>query len=402
MTMCSRLISATTVACVLTVVSGFAGADAPNRQAAVGGSVKQAFGTIAEGYRSNRESFSAFSCRFKWTYGTARSIEAARRGELDDKLEHDGVWIVHDQRMRYDLVCRSVNLGDEFSRAAKVAGDAKGSAVVQARGLEQFYLKNDRIRARQSKVIKMVSLYSLDARDSGINVTPFTLGVMGENGIGSPAEILKEVVDGTLSGQYTGAVEEGGKPLAELAVGRKGEPLRWYYRFDPERGYLPMHFWTTDPKSGKTRYEAFILEARNSGIGRWFPTRAIVVMGDKDAPWPKPVRYLHVTELKCEPPDSKDFFLDIASGTRVVVWPSKAVINVRENSRVYESQLQSLVQRATERQAAREREQHGEDIGTATPVSGGWPIGRIIILNAALLLTLLAVFVWRRYTMPTR
>jgi hypothetical protein len=394
----TRILLASVVGCVLAGLSGASeGGDAANRQTAPGDAAKKALGAIA-GYRTNRESFTAFSCRFKWAYGTARSIEAARRGELDDKLEHDGLWLVDGQRVRYDLVCTSVNLGDGFNRAANNARGAKG-AVVQTRGVEHFYLKNDRIRARQSKIIKTINLFPVEMPDDGIDVTPFSLGVMGGNEILNPAALLQDVVDGRVSGQFTDAIEEHGRPLAAIAAEGKGERARWDYRLDPGRGYLPMHFWKSDPNTGKTYYEAFVLEAKDCGSSRWFPTRAIVVMGDRDAPWPKRVREMHVTELKLEPPDSKDFFLDLSSGTRVVDSRLKNVFTMPDDTRVYESQLESLVERAAEHRAAREQ---ARQVGIAMTLSGRWPLRRLLLINGIVIALLAAAVIWRKYKMPTR
>jgi hypothetical protein len=406
--MSTRIVFGAAVGCVVIAFLRSARGDdipptKPKTEATAGDTAKEVFGTIAEGYRTNRESFSAFSCRFKWTYGTARSIEAARHGQLEDKLEHDGLWLVDGQRVRHELVCTSLNLNEAFSQAAKSAQGAHGAVVAQSRGLQHFYLKNDRVRAHQSKIMRCINLVPVDLEDGiGVRITPFSLGVMGEDERFSPAALLTGVVHGDVTGHFNGLVEDNGTPLVSLTVENASEKARVDYRFDPERGYLPVHLWKSDPTTGKCYDETFILEARNCGSARWFPTRAIVVE-DKDAPWPKSVRELRVTDLTLGPQGGKEFFLDATAGTRVLIAHSAiSAFKVQQDVRINESQLESLVQRAAEHRAAREQSRKAEAFSSTAPISGGWPIRRVLFINGIVVTSLVAVFIWRKYKMRIR
>jgi hypothetical protein len=357
--MIQKAIVACSLVCGLLSMSAGAGHgaadDAAQKKAAGERKAQDIFRVIAEGYRTNRESFTAFSCRFKWTFGKAQSLEDARLGKFQDVCEHDGLWLVDGQRTRYDLICTTVNLAQEFDRAraeyGKTAG-AKREGMIQLRGHEYFYLKNELWRARQSKVIKCVTLVPLGVEDQvGTDPTPFSLGVMGGNEELSPAALLKRVVEGQMIGRFDGTVVEGGRTLLAVSWGNKGERLRLSHRFDPERGYLPVRIWDSDPATAKIYYEAFILDAKNCGSGRWFPMRSIVVKGGVSGRWPKRVRETRVTDLKLERPDGKEFYLDVPARTQVVIVDSPNFFNIKKDTRVHESQLESLAQQAIEHHA---------------------------------------------------
>jgi hypothetical protein len=251
MAMIRKTIVACSLACgllsMLTGTGSCAADDATHKKAAAESKAPDIFRVISEGYRTNRESFTAFSCRFKWTIGKAQSLEDARLGKLDDVCGHDGLWLVDGERTRYELICTTVNLAQEFDRARaeyRKAARAKRTRGITLRGQEYFFLKNELWRARQSKLIKSVNLVPLDVEDPvGTHITPFALGVMGGNEELSPAVLLKGVVEGQSLGRFDGTVEEGGKRLLAVSWERKGEHLRRTHRFDPEQGYLPLRFW---------------------------------------------------------------------------------------------------------------------------------------------------------------
>jgi hypothetical protein len=372
--------------------------DAAQEAAGSEGNAKDIFGAIAEGYRANRESFTEFSCRFKWRNGKARSLEDARNGKLEQVLEHDGLWIVDGLRTRYQFVCSSVNLSQEFDRAVVARRKTPGiTREISLPGQEYFYLKNGTMRAHQSKIIKSLNLIPLETEDpAGIQVTPFALGLMGGDEVLGPSAILKGVVDGHFIGRFDGTVEEAGKPLLAVSRGYKGEGLRTSYRFDPERGYLVVHFWDSDPHSGKRNYEAFMVEAKDCGSGRWFPMRSIVVPGEENEPWPRRVKEMRVTELTLGRPADQDFVLDVPAGTQVTIVHTSNSVNIEHDTRVHESELESLAQRAIEHRALLGERRKARLAGESLSAPQGWSTRSLVTINIVLITALFGVFIVRR------
>jgi hypothetical protein len=321
------------------------------------GELKESCRSLGEGYRVNREGFSALTCRFAWRCGTANSLEDAQRGQLVDPIEHAGLWIVDGERVRYELSCTSPDLqgkAPQARRAVTVAG-MRVPKNVDVAGIECFFLKSATYRAHQSKLLKGVSLIPPDIQEvSGVLLTPFSLGFMGRDERFSPANLLKGVAEGRCSGRIDGIVEQKGRSLVGISVGEeKGAPPLRGFQLDPGRGFLPMHWWDTDADTGERLYEESTLAVKDCGAGRWFPMRSIVVLGGKDAPWPRSVQEVRVTELKLERPASTEFHLDLAAGTSIKIVRSSNFMRLPAATRIYDTDLESLAQRVIQASKAR-------------------------------------------------
>jgi hypothetical protein len=304
----------------------------------VGQDIKTVCRTIADGYRANRTSFGAFTCRFTFKWGQAATLDDAKIGKIESTVEADGLWIVDGPRTRYLLVTTSVKprKGPEPVEQRNVREHQV--TVVATPGVQESYLQNKDVRAQQSG--RFIRLSPARGKEDMPHITPFSLGVMGGD-----ATLLGRVADGRDNAHVDGTVEENGKSLLALSCGPKGRPARLIYRFDPKRGYLPVHFWNVDPDSGKRKFEASLLELKDCGSGRWIPLRGIVVSGTKDDPWPRRVREMRVTQLKLERPDENDFALDVPSGTRFFDSISRQQTVIQVATRLHESELNSVFDR---------------------------------------------------------
>jgi hypothetical protein len=225
--------------------------------------------------------------------------------------------------------------------------------MLELNGTEEHYLSNDRIRAHQSRLIHAMNLLPAEQDDqAGIQVTPFSFGVMGADEQLNPGRLLKRVVDGQGAGTYEGTVNEEQRTLVAVSLG-PGGGTNQYYRFDPDRGYLATHFWRSNPESGKISFEVFVLEAKKCGSGRWFPMLSIVVQGGVDGPWPKTVKEIRVSELSLEKPNADDFCLDVAAHTRVAFANGTSFVTIAENKRVDGAALEALAQQLLDKQNGR-------------------------------------------------
>jgi hypothetical protein len=95
--------------------------------------------------------------------------------------------------------------------------------------------------------------------------------------------------------------------------------------------------------------------------------RSIVVQGGANGRWPKVVKEMRVTELKLERPEAKAFYLDVPAGTQVLILGSQNSVKIKADTRVHESQLESLAQQAIENRAMWLELKRARDAGMVLP-----------------------------------
>jgi hypothetical protein len=290
---------------------------------------------IVDGCRANRDSLGPFTCRFKYKTGKAASLDDAKNGKIESTLEADGLWIVDGPRTRYLLVTTSVKPRKLGAPVVERGLGGQPVTRVETAGIQESYLENKDVRARQSG--RLIKLSPAMGKEAEPDITPFSLGM--NSGL---TTLWQRVADGRDDAHVDRTIEENGKSLLALSWGPKGQPPRLLYQVDPKRSYLPIHFGAVDPASGKWSIEASILELKDCGSGGWFPMRGLVISGAKDDPWPRGVRELRVTELKLERPDDQEFALDVPAQTRIFDSISRQQTVIGTKTQLHESQLTSF------------------------------------------------------------
>ena len=81
------------------------------------------FAAASEGYRSNREAFEFFSCRYIVSNGKAKSIQDAMDGKFIDLVAAEHRWLVNKKNVKYEVT------GDQTLLAAAFAKPRVGNTI---------------------------------------------------------------------------------------------------------------------------------------------------------------------------------------------------------------------------------------------------------------------------------
>jgi len=328
---------------------------------------EDALGYMAEGYFSNRVAFSHVRCRFRVIRGTAATVQDAMEGKLKDPIRFDGLWLVREDKMLFQLKCDPVVLKrgleqarievqEKLSKMRKEAGPSPGlrggeGFSVTVPCANQEVLKFGGRALSHSAEIAGANLFVEDTPPPEIRETPFGMNVMGPDEAHSPGSLIQKAMkkNGLFTARFEGTDKVRGVETLVAGVEDK-VGNRWKFYLDPRRGFVPLLYWMSIPPAGKKLQQADVLEIRACSQGRWFPLRSVVIH-DSDDPPPLRVERYEVVELEVDaPPPDDQFFLDLPAGTQVSVPKGGSwFITLTHAERVGAQDLQALEERIARR-----------------------------------------------------
>jgi hypothetical protein len=157
--------------------------------------------------------------------------------------------------------------------------------------------------------------------------TPLTLAMFDLRRRWAPDTLLANPAEFTFAPDDLQASD--GRPTVAARFAGKVEtsPVTWRFAFDPARGHLPARMAASDRISPPS--EVWLLEARDCGRGRFFPTKYISFSHPREPAEPFDVRLYVVTELDPDyTPTREDLTVALPAGTQVSlqlqqtsVWP---------------------------------------------------------------------------------
>jgi hypothetical protein len=360
---------------------------------------------IATRYAANRDAFVTIDCRFEAIRGRCESLESAWRGEYSSKQPAQrGHWLVNREHVRYELLCQpevtaavknSLNkhLSDKTTKAGAVAVDCSDSIYLRKTG--EYAL-------RYGPLLQVANLFTdEDANAAGIELSPFSLGVMGSNERSNPVRYIKTSLDQSqqktdLPWDYRLIGIETAVTGRPMLVCELGPGFRVRMGFDPERGHMLVMFSDSVPGT-KTRYlAAHVLEARQCPNGAWFPIRAVtVITPDRPGPWL--VDSLVVTSLDTERAANPDeFAIDLPAGVQVNRAGHPEWVDLDKAERVTVDGFAELHQRCIahgREERAREESYRSPQPNPPTPTPSR--LLPLLLFNAAVL-GLIALVAWLR------
>lgn len=231
---------------------------------------------------ANRHSFSSYSCRYRVTKASARSVEdaIARRWinakACEFRYALDGAYEIQESFGPTAAELASIKDTRPF-----VAGYKYVNADFDRAG----YLRNGNLEIGHIPELRTASLTSPD-RPHRVRVgTLLDFGVMGARFENAPEKLLENAA--TFDFVPGGPDTVGGIPVVTAEfhgkAARPGEDYR--FSLDPGRGYLAVKASFTNktlnkmPKSRRTGpiLEVFLLAARECSARRWYPERWVMV-----------------------------------------------------------------------------------------------------------------------------
>jgi len=367
------------------------------------------FGVAAEGYLHNRESFQCIDCSFEVLCGQAMSIQDAVEGRITSNSNpRRGTWLVSGTKMRYDLLCdpkdnetSESNLREYIGKLKKSQDKSKAKEhLVPVPCAPDQYLRNDKLYSLTfGALIGSANLFPKGHENArGIGVTPFDLGVMGENESSNPARYLHDCVSGHFAGKFLGTEKVNNTDLLMIMTGRTPSAMTTKFGFDPVRGYLPAYQSDCDAESGKRRHVVFITDIKACSRERWFPIRTVKILAP-DNMGPLKVEELKVTRLDVDTEPSNDrFAMDLPAGVAVSVPGRLEWMTLAQNEHVAAEDLERLHERCIAAgkayEARRNTNASKESEGVLRSISRSR--FTLTVLLAGGLFVLVAIFVARR------
>ena len=142
---------------------------------------EEALENIAKVYSENREKLRSFTCRFKVTEGMAANEADGLAGKFPPKSVQNGLWIVRDGDVRYELRCVKGELTrEELNRKGPdeilpngLGISAGGDCVSEL----ELYSEKSRIRATIGLTLNVVNLHEKGTTE--VVRTPVSMGILG-------------------------------------------------------------------------------------------------------------------------------------------------------------------------------------------------------------------------------
>lgn len=353
----------------------------------------------AEAYLANREAFPFFDCRFTVTKGKAASLADALAGKLDEPAVEHGVWIVDGPRVRYEAYCDHATLAAALENnptfKVKLADGAEANAVRMPCNAEGF-LTDGRIHLRYAPTMESANIRAADSPLPGIECTPWSLQMMGQDEERSPGRLLLQGGKADHAHIWLDA-EPHGEPEQVLVVALGPQPSgqappRRRFFLDPERGYLPVRIDLYYPQKFDEAGQPLpvvraqvgrILDVLACSNERWFPRRTVTI-GRPDGDPPFQTTIIEVTSLNADERPSEDLFhLDVSKDTTISNPDDlRSVVGVKEEQRIHLRNLPGFLEQTTERlQQARARDEEERQAGRGASGLRRW----LVLANVAIL-----------------
>ncbi len=330
---------------------------------------REALEAMADGCQRNSDSFRFFTCRFEVVRQKADTIEDALKGDFHEPTTRIGqteygLWLVNGEKVRFDLTNDEATLKAtrEKMRSPEpqdVTPQEDGSNLMSIPGSAHYYLANAEFTLRYGPVISCVNIANKKVHQMGIRRTPLDMDTLLKGGIATPAWSIRTALKGEIvpsfdgskhyNGrrhvQYDGTEEVNGVRTMAASVGPTPDSMMMKYFLDPRRGFLPVHHWSRDPRTGEKMLALFITDVKECSGGRWFPMRSVVI-SNPDSNGPFSVTEFKVTKLDVDnPPPDDQFYVDVAAGTQVSVPKEPRLVNLKQDERIGLDQLKPLYDR---------------------------------------------------------
>jgi hypothetical protein len=368
-----------------------------------------AVGAISDGYARNRDSFPVINCRFIWRTGLrAENVADALAGELDahSSLSRHGHWLVHDDKVRYELLCEPhITASEEKKLTEFVRRDTKREAGESRPGefsidcANRLFLRGRGFSLRYGPLFRVANIFTpTDVDQEGIRLTPFNIDVHGADEYASPGTNLRDCVNGRLSFKFLGLKSLNG--VQGLAIELGNESILKTIFFDSARGFLPVYYSQSNRGAPSSSFEYYITDASECSEGRWFPTR-IVKFESLNSPHLQ-CEEVVVTSLDVDrPPDVSLFRLDIAGGTQVNVIGRHEWVTFKNSETVYSDELSDLYERCVSHGLEMRRRSDKAGVAlAANRVKLDRPFdsrtGLVVVVNVVVLVSLILITVWKR------
>lgn len=273
---------------------------------------------LAEAYAANRDKFRSFYCRFHVMDGRAASLEDALAGRIDTHLRRNGIWVVHGGVQRYELACE--NPQDEKIETPK-PGDDIDKTFYSAGGFSESVLAGDEIGIRYVNQLNSARLRQSFGVSVPINITPISMGYMGESERFGPGVRAGTSAPGGILYRRSGPTSNsiGGKVCEVLIVGIEPTtaPGSWRtnWLLDPDQGFLPIeaqYYHSDNHRAGL----CVVTKLRKTVNGGFFPERSLTI--DLDVKNRVLVTVIELDELRLEVPSPADFRLHLPQGIGIV------------------------------------------------------------------------------------
>jgi hypothetical protein len=287
-------------------------------EAAWTSSEKDYLQVIAEAYQQNREAFPFLSCRFRLIRGQARNPEEAYQGKLLQSFSLEGHWLVHGSKVKFTLLA----IPDAIPLVNMKQKD--GTEIEVPAAQTRLFLTNGQYTLCVSHCYGVGNIYSPEIPHPGVALTPFDMGIMGNDEQGNPARIIEKCLRRGYFCHYEGRQKMASIMTAVVSATpyEKTDPGRVNirYAFDPRRGFLPVCIETQRAQTGQWLSKLWMTDVRECSGGRWFPWRS-VLYDYYSVPFVSNfynVRIIEVVELEVDrPPADEEFYLDLHAGTTI-------------------------------------------------------------------------------------
>lgn len=267
---------------------------------------------------ANRQSFASYTCRYRVTKASAKSVEdaLARRWvnakACEIRYALDGPYEVQE------------SFGPPASELVSKGNGGSwvgGYKYINADFTRAGYLRNGNLEIGHYPELRTASLTSPDNPHRIRIGTLLDFGVMGERFENAPEKLLENPA--VYAFEPIGIETVRGTEAVTAAFrGNATMPEDWKFSFDPARGYLVLKATFTN-KMRKSKVttptrEVFLLSARECSARRWYPERWVMVRypdvpGRDLMTWEYDL--LELDADRC--PDRKTFTRELPAGTIV-------------------------------------------------------------------------------------
>lgn len=336
---------------------------------------------IAGSTLSNRKAFAFVNCRFVLTHGKSdREEPSVARGPLRVKLVGNGIWIVRQDQVRYELRIDPTIERQQVEKgiAAQLALDTaekkdedKNRIIefdIDMKFMSRKVLWNGTQGMRYSPMLSGGGLLPPDQAGPEINMTPFDLvGMMGRDESRHPGSLIEQSKNRSgISCRFDGTEQVRGRDLLAVTYDDSSgtHNVRSKFWFDPERGFLPVQMTKQSDNPNSIRTKVVVTDVRECSGGRWFPMRSIKILsrGPRQPDKELDIFELVVRQLDVDtPPTDKMLAIDIPKGARLhnrVDPLSQGALRKRQRVSVadFGGMKEDMSQKAEKRRIEHERE----------------------------------------------
>ncbi|HVK19139.1 MAG TPA: hypothetical protein VM533_19560 [Fimbriiglobus sp.] len=266
-----------------------------------------------EAFGRNIRSFERYRCRFAICHGTAATLDDLKADRYDLFSMGAHLTVADGPRLKYHRFGRT-----PIFRGTKMAYESL---------VERFTYLTDGTTDFHYEYGGYAAVYAAGWPNSPGEATPLTLGMYDLRRRLAPDTLLANPAEFTFAPDDLPATD--GRPTVAARFAGKVETiaLTWRFAFDPARGHLPVRMVASDGISPQS--EVWLLEARDCGGGRFFPTKYVSFHHPRTSDRPLDMRLYVVTELDPDyTPTREDLTVTLPAGTQVSlqlqqssVWP---------------------------------------------------------------------------------